>query len=365
MPKSNLFKISSNSKIFIPVTPSVSTGGPEAIFRLLYYLINYRGLNCFVYFYPSSDQLDPVHDEYKKFNVPIATAIDDIEDNILIVPEFYNHLSLHLNYVNIQKCIWWLSIDFFLIGLYEATHSKFTFRLLHLYINIKNSLSKLFPYQIKHTDLANECLIRMKYFDFSNELLISNVNMHFCQSAYAYNFLENKCLKNVFYLTDMFDEKLLNVNFDIGIKKNIVAYNPSKGLPFTEHIIKAGGSDIVFVPIKNMTKFQVEELLKVSKVYIDFGNHPGRDRLPREAVLNGCCVITSLRGSAGFYEDVPILSNYKFSDSIDNVQLIVELINHIFEDYEASLKDFETYRVFSREINYRSSFEIDEIFKIS
>ena len=84
MPKSNLFKISSNSKIFVPVTPSVSTGGPEAIFRLLHYLINYRGLNCFVYFYPSSDQLDPVHDEYKKFNVPIATAIDDIEDKARI-----------------------------------------------------------------------------------------------------------------------------------------------------------------------------------------------------------------------------------------------------------------------------------------
>jgi len=33
------------------------------------------------------------------------------------------------------------------------------------------------------------------------------------------------------------------------------------------------------------------------QVYIDFGHHPGQDRLPREAVQCGCVVITGKRGS--------------------------------------------------------------------
>ena len=33
------------------------------------------------------------------------------------------------------------------------------------------------------------------------------------------------------------------------------------------------------------------------QVYIDFGHHPGQDRLPREAVQCGCVVITGTRGS--------------------------------------------------------------------
>lgn len=365
MLKNSILNISSNTKIYIPVTPSVSTGGPEAIFRLLSYLINKRGLNCFVYFYPNTYLVDPVHPEYKKFNVPIATTIEDIEDNILIVPEFYNHLSLHLKFSKIQKCIWWLSIDFFLIGLYEATHSRFMFRLLHLYINTKNYLNKFFPQLIDHTDLAYQCLNRMKKFKFSSDLLFKNVSVHFCQSAYAFNFLKEKSVTNICYLTDMFDDKLLNIQFDIKSKRNIVAFNPSKGMPFTQHILKNGITNIEFVPIVNMTKTQVDELLNISKVYIDFGNHPGRDRLPREAALNGCCIITCMRGSSGFYEDVPIMDKYKFDDNISNVPKIVNLINNIFMEFESSLSDFENYRSFCKEINFRSSLEIDEIFKLS
>ena len=51
-----------------------------------------------------------------------------------------------------------------------------------------------------------------------------------------------------------------------------------------------------------MTPEQVVDLMSESKVYIDFGNHPGKDRIPREAVINGCCVITGVRGSARFKE---------------------------------------------------------------
>ena len=40
---------------------------------------------------------------------------------------------------------------------------------------------------------------------------------------------------------------------------------------------------------------------------MDFGFHPGQDRLPREAALLKNCIITNREGSAAFYKDVPIL----------------------------------------------------------
>jgi len=42
------------------------------------------------------------------------------------------------------------------------------------------------------------------------------------------------------------------------------------------------------------------------KLYVDFGKHPGKDRMPREAAVHGCCIITGRRGAAGNPFDIPI-----------------------------------------------------------
>ena len=60
-----------------------------------------------------------------------------------------------------------------------------------------------------------------------------------------------------------------------------------------------------------MTEREVEDCLSQAKVYIDFGGHPGKDRIPREAALCGCCVVTGRRGAAGNDVEVPINQSYK------------------------------------------------------
>jgi len=47
-------------------------------------------------------------------------------------------------------------------------------------------------------------------------------------------------------------------------------------------------------------------------VYVDFGWHPGRDRLPREAALAGCVVFSTRHGAAGYEGDMPLSDWYKF-----------------------------------------------------
>jgi hypothetical protein len=89
-----------------------------------------------------------------------------------------------------------------------------------------------------------------------------------------------------------------------------------------------------------MNENQVIETLARSKVYIDFGHHPGRDRIPRESAILGNCVITNYLGSAGFYNDIPIESKYKISD----FSKIGDLINKCFGDFGYMINDYSLYR---------------------
>ena len=128
-------------------------------------------------------------------------------------------------------------------------------------------------------------------------------------------------------------------------KKNQILYNPKKGIEFTQKIM--GSSDnLNWIPIENMTTEEVRDLLSESKVYIDFGNHPGKDRFPREAAISGCCIITGKLGSANYFEDIPIPDEYKFESKDENISKILSKIKECLEEYEKKQEDFLGYKKF-------------------
>ena len=52
-----------------------------------------------------------LHKNFKHYKINFTNIIEDQKDNILIMPEHYMFLKFGLKYSNIQKIIWWLSID--------------------------------------------------------------------------------------------------------------------------------------------------------------------------------------------------------------------------------------------------------------
>ena len=52
------------------------------------------------------------------------------------------------------------------------------------------------------------------------------------------------------------------------------------------------------IELKGFNNKQIINIFKKTKIYLDFGYHPGKDRMPREAVLFNNCIITNKRGSA-------------------------------------------------------------------
>ena len=114
-----------------------------------------------------------------------------------------------------------------------------------------------------------------------------------------------------------------------------------------------------------MTRKEVIETLQRAKVYMDFGNHPGKDRLPRESAILGCCVITGKRGSARYFEDVPIPEQYKFEDKEESIPTIVERIRDCLENFEERYKDFDYFRQVIREEPKKFLEDLKKIFILS
>jgi len=339
-----MIEIYKNTKIFVACLANVSTGGPELLHQLAYHLRKDLNIDAYMYYYDFDENKfkNPVHREYEKYDNPFVTKLNELEDNkknIIIVPEIQEGINLLQHFKNIRKGVWFLSVDnYYLSKVYE--------KILFLDFNKLDLLSN------KIEKLA-------KKFAYEKDPLLKLADFYLFQSYYAidhFKNLEDKC-----YLSDYLNKDFLKIGTDLSNKEDIVAFNPKKGFSFTKKIISSA-KYIKFVPLINMSRDEVIKTLQKAKVYIDFGNHPGKDRIPREAAILGCCVITGKRGSAAFFEDVPIPDEYKFEDREENIPKIVDKIKDCFENYGEKYKDFDYYREVIRNEPQRFIEDLKKIF---
>lgn len=308
-------------KIYILCPSYVKTGGTELLHQLAFQLKDIGFFVMMIYIENHNKKIN-VHPEFEFYNNAFSDidSIEDSSENLIIAPEIY---VLELNkFKKIKKAVWWLSVDFF-----EVTRNPL------FCIKIKGLL---------------KTIVRLpKYFKYPLRA-VKEIPYHLCQSYYAVNYLEKHGIKSdsIEYLSDYLNETYLddtNVIWE-GRKKNIV-YNPKKGKKFTEKLISYA-PELNWVPLENMTTREVHNLLLESKIYIDFGNHPGKDRIPREAAISGCCVVTGKDGAAAYSQDLPISNDNKFDCIEENIPIIINRIKILLENYEEEILAFETYRSF-------------------
>ncbi|WP_270602131.1 hypothetical protein [Faecalimonas umbilicata] len=337
-----MYKLTKNNEIYIGCPPQYASGGPELLHQLCF-LLNKRGYSAYMY-YNCKEVFDgdPVAERFKHYHNPYKEKITDSAENIFIVPET---LIDYLNdYQYIGKCVWWLGINHYLLPTELCSHKYL--RVIWHYILMGLRIKK--PMTI-------------------SELKKKNIYC-WAQCWYAVSFLLNKGLHNVAYLSDYISEQFFENynenNFKAKYRKNIVLYNPKRNTKYIEQIIKQA-PDIKFVAIENMRPDEVKKLMSEAKVYIDFGSHPGKDRLPRESAIQGCCILTSTLGSANFFDDVPILSEYKYERKKKNISMIVQKIRMIFDNYDDEIGNFKGYRDYI--LHEKEVFEkdIDKLFILS
>ena len=317
-----------NVSIYIACPAHTATGGTEAMHVLCYELLR-LGLTAVIFYIDIKDKGAVVPARFTRFNVPYVVELEDSASSWIIIPE--THTELIKRFPLMKKSIWWLSVDNYVRPL------RF-------------------------------CGPRDMFALLRDRILKRNVNFnddsicHLCQSYYAMNFVRQRGAKNVHFLMDYLgEEHLAPVDLSLA-REDIILYNPSKGLPFTRRIMKTASKRFRFVALRNMSPEVVHAWCLRAKVYIDFGNHPGKDRFPREAAMAGCIVITSKRGAAAFYEDLPIPDRYKFEDSRREIAHIIALLSDCMSQYAERQSDFADYRAFIRADRVRFEEQVKAIF---
>ena len=120
--------------------------------------------------------------------------------------------------------------------------------------------------------------------------------------------------------------------------------------------------DLKFIPLSNYSMNEVIQILSQSKIYLDFGFHPGVDHLPREAAILKNCILTNKEGSAYYSDALPIDEEFKFEERLNNLNSIRNKIDKMFINFESEINNFENYRKILK--NEKNIFikQVDNIF---
>lgn len=292
-------------RVFIVCPAKLASGGPELLHQLSACLTE-LGVENYMLYWNQNGANNPVPEQYEKYNTKYVSMFVDAPDSVLVLPE--TGLKTALGVKKGQVFIWWLSVDNFLAVCKREE---------------KNA------YQLVQ------------------ETLRKNNVMHLAQSWYAKDFLEHKMgIGFTHYLSDYINSDILQYALAHRMespKENICLYNPRKGFEHVKGLLDASADVIKWIPLMGMRPLEMAELMCRAKVYVDFGNHPGKDRIPREAAVCGCIVITNRQGSAAYTQDVPILERFRLED-VSDTAAVLRLIREALEQYEQLTPLYADYR---------------------
>jgi len=268
--------------VIVVVCPSGTvTGGPEALHQLVD-AVNYISPGYGAMCYTPFESEHPVTPAYSKYNIPVIKKDEIPEGALIVLPEIYPHF---IPLFTQKCCIWWLSVD------NHGTHGVGS---------------------------------------------LDNTFVHLAQSYYAYAHVEKTYQKSALMLSDYIND-VFTIDKSQDRKQQVVV-NMAKGGALIQEFQRLF-PHIPVVPVTGMSREEVHGLLKESMVYIDFGHHPGKDRMPREAALSGAVVFSTSVGAANNDVDLPIDRWYKFN-SVSELSGKVEMV---FSGYEAHLVSQYTY----------------------
>ena len=299
-------------RVLVACPGNVVTGGPEALHQLVD-AMRRAGQNAFMAYWPPGRTFEKPP-AYAQYDAP-QTPFEDRAGELIVFPEIMPSEALRVRHA--EAALWWLSLDNFLC--------RKNVRPLRDWSQYwKRALRGQRPWngarglhRLRHLSQTEHATAYLRACGIEPEPLIDYINVrHFVDQT----------------------------PWLIAGKQKRILYNPTKGKAFVDRL-RAARPDWDFQPLKGLDREQLSALLDASCLYVDFGHHPGRDRLPREAASHGCCIVSGRLGSAGNDIDLPIPARYKFDTrAADFVERAVPLIESILADFETHHLAFEPYR---------------------
>ncbi|MDP3761264.1 MAG: hypothetical protein Q8R01_12195 [Ramlibacter sp.] len=286
------FRPITEDRIFVLCPNNLVTGGSELLHQLVDALVS-EGRRAFIAYTPlGAAWATPA--EYQRYRCPVASQVPDEPGAAVVVPEVST--SMLSGFRRARHVIWWLSVD-----------------------NYRGALG---------TPAGWKFMLRRVLF---SDIPAPRAAAHLFQSAYAREYVQRRFKVGGAMLSDYLAPEYFSAP-RAGSRRNAVAFNPKKGYGYTARLIQAC-PDIEFVRLEGMTRQQLRDALDSCSVYIDFGVHPGKDRIPREAAVRGAVVIVARSGAAKSPEDVRLEDCYKFAPSSSSLAAVARLIRDVFENY--------------------------------
>src|SRR5574344_1418 len=287
------------SKVII-VCPWNITGGPDALHQLCG-SINRQGGHAYIYYTekPAKSNEYALLPYLQQYFIHTIDHIEDASDTAVVLPEIY--VNAVGSFTKATVFLWWLGLSESSMLVYDKFRSK-----------------------LESTRLFNAC---------AN----SRVYVELTQRKY----------KNTLRLIEPIAPIMRQTTKEE--RQNYVVYNPVKGSDrYVEKIsVHLDDSEVKLIPARSMSSSQLAKTFSTSKVYLDFGTFPGRERMPREAATAGCCLITGQFGCSSYWEDLPIPEDYKFSLDCETEDLFKDIalkVKHVIQNYERCIQDFRYIR---------------------
>jgi len=300
-------------KKIIAVCPgNTVTGGPEAMHHLVH-MLRKMGHNAEICYFPTN-QTFITPEAYRGFDVRIS-EYNDIEGNLIIFPETFPMEAMNVK--KARAAIWWLSVDHFTGYKHESTlRDRFNYLKL-ITKGLRPLRGAMSLNKIIHFSQSHYSTLWLSEIGLTSHEMYEPINQAYLEPA------TRICHEN---------------------RADQILYNPSKGKKTVDALINKY-PQFEFIPLQKLSRDQLIQLYCSSKVYIDFGHHPGRDRIPREAAVLGCCLITSRKGSAANPIDIPIDDLYKLdTDNTDFLNDFGILLESIISDFAHHYTAQEGYR---------------------
>lgn len=291
---------------------NLATGGTEGIHNLVHHL-NLCGAEAKILYI--GDKENPQPEAYKRYECEYVTEFPEDFDGCVIFPEVWANQVLDTKYEKCRVAVNWQGVD-----VYYWNNPK---RLHGLFLNRSDVL-------------------------------------HIANSEYAMDHLKELGLKPI-KISDCLNDAYFNTYLEEP-RINTILYNPTpiKLTQFQKIIMTRLQTEygIKFTPISGYTQDEVIDLFRHSKLYIDFGVFSGRERLPREAVMCGCCIVTSKLGTAAYFADNSIPDKYKCVDETDAIKTILTTL----KEYDSCKQDFDEYRKLLKQDKDNYLTEVKELY---